>query len=101
MLNYREVVLRTSCFDSKLKFINALRQTFQGGTFSLYPACTDRVVQKYYQYLKKDYQAGEQGQCHLMTHIGYQSDGYWCLSDEVCYSLNKLLQAKVIKGRKH
>lgn len=77
----------TSCFDSKQKFINALRQAFQGGTFSLFPSCTNKDVMEYYQYLKRDFEAGDQQHCNLMVHVGLQRDGYWCLSEEVCLNL--------------
>lgn len=86
-MNFREVVLPTSCFDSKQKFINALRQAFQGGTFSLFPSCTNKDVMEYYQYLKRDFEAGDQQHCNLMVHVGLQRDGYWCLSEEVCLNL--------------
>ena len=77
----------TSCFDSKQKFISALRQAFQGGTFSLFSSCTNRDVMEYYQYLKRDFEAGDQQHCNLMAHVGLQREGYWCLSEEVCLNL--------------
>ena len=88
MRYFREVVLATSCFDSKQKFINAVGQAFQGGTFSLYPSCTNKDVMEYYQYLKRDFEAGEQQHCNLMVRIGLARDGYWCLSEEICHNLH-------------
>ncbi|XP_020606339.1 uncharacterized protein LOC110045082 isoform X2 [Orbicella faveolata] len=38
---------------------------------------------EYYQYLKRDFEAGDQQHCNLMVHVGLQRDGYWCLSEEI------------------
>ena len=84
---FQLVVLPTSCFDSKQKFVNALRQAFQGGTFSLFNSCTNKDVIEYYQYLKRDFEAGDEQYCCRMVHVGLQQDGYWCSSEEVCHNL--------------
>ena len=46
-------------------------------------------MMEYYQYLKRDFEAGDQQHCNLMVHVGLQRDGYWCFSEEVYGALNQ------------
>lgn len=80
-------MLPTSAFDSKQKFLTVLRQEFEGGTFELFSGCKNKFINAYYKHLKQDFEAGEQGHCLILNHIGHQGNGYWCISDQVFKSL--------------
>ena len=60
-------------------------KNFRGALFYFRSGTSTNVdVVDYYRWLKKDFEAGEQRQCSIMNAVGFQGNGYWCLSGEVC-----------------
>ena len=53
----------------------------------LFSGCMNKFTNAYYKHLKQDFEAGEQGHCLILNHIGHQGNGYWCISDQVYESL--------------
>ena len=84
MLFSRIIVLPSSAFDSKVKFLNDLRRKYGGGTFNLGGEVTASDLSLYYSYLKEEYRGEGAPKVYFESeHLGHQCDTYWMLSSEV------------------
>lgn len=80
----RRIVIPTSAFDGKVKFLEKTRKSFGGGTFNISEGA---LLESYYSFLKDEYYEEKPRQYYAAECIGlqpYRSD-YWCLSKEVSY----------------
>ena len=87
----RQVILPTSCFDSKPKFLSCLREQFSSGSFSLSGFISQRDVVELYKFLKNDYHLGVPRICSFIKHVGHQCYNQWYINEEVHEIFNDLL----------
>ncbi|XP_068673388.1 uncharacterized protein [Montipora foliosa] len=88
------IVIPASAFDSKAKFLEKTRKSFGGGTFMLSEGV---MLEKYYMYLKQEYQGDNIRQYFAADCIGLQQKknvepDYWCLSKEMHVYRKKVLE---------
>jgi hypothetical protein len=77
-------VLDINCFDSKQRFIEALREAYGGGTFLLGPQVTGAIVQLFVSSLKDDLRQQEPKKYfHEAKFMGYHGNNYWLVSNDV------------------
>ena len=78
----RRIVIPSSAFDSKAKFLENARKSFGGGSFTLHESGR---LGDFYSFLKEEYRQGNIRQYFPASSIGLQlkGKGYWCLSREV------------------
>ena len=77
-------MLNVGVFDSKQRFIDALRSSFGGGTFMFGEKVALTSVRLLASHLTADYQLQEQPQVFKEANfIGCQEGDYWLLSPKV------------------
>ena len=84
----RTIAIPASAFDSKTKFLEETRKSFQGGTFSI-NSVPAGLLEKYHNFLKEEYYEDITPKKYFAAAtIGLQKElleeEYWCLSPEVC-----------------
>jgi hypothetical protein len=80
--------MNVDAFDSKQRFKDLLRIAYDSGTFLLGMKVSSFIVLAYYTYLKEDYEKNEMARQYFKPEcMGYQSDNYWIISDDVRYIL--------------
>lgn len=84
---YRQVLLPTSSFDTKGKFMTSLSGQYSSGSgsgsFSLSGIMSHKDVADYFKFLKEDYQLGTTRLCKFISHVGYQFGNQWYINEKV------------------
>ena len=76
--------MSVSSFDSKQRFLDAIRAAFGGGTFFLGDKVSSSTIQRYASYLQDDYNEQENAKLFFQAkYMGYQGNGYWIISNNV------------------
>lgn len=77
-------MLNVGSFDSKNRFVEALRTAYGGGTFLLGSKVTSAIVHDFAVHLKRDHECkDDQREFKEADVIGHQGGTYWLLSSKV------------------
>ena len=88
LLFFRTVLLHTSAYDTRQKFLISLHKAFGGGTFSLGPYIGQSQLATFLDFLKGDYhsrQSVDFVDFFQAENYGYQGQCYWLLSEKVFF----------------
>ncbi|CAB3987083.1 Hypothetical predicted protein [Paramuricea clavata] len=90
--------MNVDAFDSKQRFKDSLRIAYDSGTFLLGMKVSSFIVLVYYTYLKEDYEKNEMARQYFEPEcMGYQSDNYWIISNDVHVSHGNIIGESEIR----
>ena len=83
----RLIVLPASAFDGKQRFLDALRNACRDSTVNLGGSVTSSILLDYASYLKECFwflrQENNSTDFLMASHMGYQGEEYWIISEDV------------------